>query len=139
LNQNIRIKFGQRFPFYLTDANESEREYFLQELKQQISLSNIFLTDVEDGARRGTIALKLWAGATTAAKTTRRRYNIDGRQQEYNFELRKAGLQKADNSAKTDEIVCAGVQVAPIVELVVRNHNAISLDGSAHNSLSENM
>jgi hypothetical protein len=37
--------------------------------------------------------------------------------------------------AKTDEIMCAGVQVAPpIVELVVRNHNAISLDGSAHNS-----
>ena len=103
----MRIKFGHRFPFFLADVNESEKKYFLEELKQQTSLSNIFLPDIEDGAKRETIALKLWAGATTGAKATRTMYNIPGGQQGYDLELRKAEFQKADQLANMDEILRA--------------------------------
>ncbi|MGB8036179.1 MAG: hypothetical protein WCF03_20380 [Nitrososphaeraceae archaeon] len=78
--------------------------------------------------------MKLWAGATTGAKATRTMYNIPGGQQGYDLELRKAEFQKADQLANMDEILRAGVQVAPIVELIVRNHNVISLKGSAPSS-----
>jgi hypothetical protein len=134
LNLNIRIKFGSRFPFYLTDTNETEKKYFLEELKQQTALSNIFLQDIQDGAKRETIALKLWAGATTGAKPTRAIYNVPGGQQEYTREKRQADFRKADDLANMDEIVRAGVEVTTILELVVRNHVMISLEGSAPNS-----
>ena len=67
----MRIKFGNRFPFYLTDTDETEKKYFLEELKQQGALSNIFVHDIQDGTIRETIALKLWAGATMGSKPTR--------------------------------------------------------------------
>jgi hypothetical protein len=134
LNLNIRKKFGYRFPFFLTDINEFEKKYFLEELKQETSMFNIFLPDTEDGTKRETIALKLWAGATMGAKSTRTTYNTPWGEQPYSLESRKAGFQKADELASKDEIVRAGVQVTPILELIVRDHEFISLEGSEPNS-----
>ena len=119
LNLSMRIKFGDRFPSYLIDISETEKRYFLQELKQENALANIFLPDIQEGAKRETIALKLWVGATTGAKSTRVTYNVPGGEGEYNLEQRKVGFQKADQLANKDEIVRMGVQVAPIVELVI--------------------
>ena len=93
------------FPFFLADVNESEKKYFLEELKQQTSLSNIFLPDIEDGAKRETIALKLWAGATTEPRQHVAMYNIPGGQQGYDLELRKAEFQKADQLANMDGLL----------------------------------
>lgn len=81
LNQNMRIKFGNRFPFYLTDTDETEKKYFLEELKQQGALSNIFVHDIQDGTIRETIALKLWAGATMGSQPTSATYNTPEGQQ----------------------------------------------------------
>jgi hypothetical protein len=134
LNLNIRIKLGNRFPLFLTDINEREKKYFLEELKQQAALSNIFMHDIQDKAKRETVALKLWVGATTGAKPTRSTYNTPGGYQEYTLQERQAGFQKADNLANVDEIVRAGVEIAPVLELVVRNHVIISLEGSTLNS-----
>ena len=111
LNQNMRIKFGNRFPFYLTDTDETEKKYFLEELKQQAALSNIFIHDIQDGARRETIALKLWVGATMGSKPTRATYNTPGGQREYTLEERQTGFREADNLANRDDIVRAGYKL----------------------------
>jgi hypothetical protein len=69
-----------------------------------------------------------------STQSTRVTYNVPGGEGEYNLDQRKVGFQKADQLANTDELVRVGVQVTPIVELVVRNHNFISLEGSVPNS-----
>ena len=57
-----------------------------------------------------------------------------GGQQEYTLVQRQKGFQSADDLANVDEILRAGVEVATILELVVRNHNMICLEGSVPNS-----
>jgi len=95
---NIRKKqFGGRFPAFIRDINENEKEYFLQELEKDITIRGNFLHDVEEGAKRRTIALKLWVGCMTAAKGTRKTHNIaGGGQEEYTPEQREASFKEAD-------------------------------------------
>ena len=77
-----------------------------------------------------TIALKLWAGAIAAAKTPRSAYNVHEGEQPYTIEKKIKGFAIADSWASNDEILRAGVEVAPILELLVRKHDAISLEGA---------
>lgn len=78
--------------------------------------------------------MKLWAGAIAAAKTTRSVYNVQGGQLRYTIEERIVGFAKVDVWANSDEILRAGVEVAPILELIVRKHDVISLEGADKNS-----
>jgi hypothetical protein len=135
LNNNIRKVLGIRFPIFLADSNESEKKYFIQKLEQDLTLRDIFLHDVKDGIERESIALKLWVGATIAAKSTRQKYNAStGGQQEYDLKLRKEGFQEADNYAGKDDVICIGVQVSPILELIIKSHPHISLEGAKFTS-----
>jgi hypothetical protein len=129
LNKNIRIKFGNRFPFFLIDVCENEKKYFLLELTQQCVISDIFLTDIQNMDERTSISLKLWVGATMAAKGTRATFNISGGQQWYTTTERIQAFKAVDKLASNDEIVRTGAEVAPVVELLVRSHNFISLEG----------
>ncbi|MGC2425820.1 MAG: hypothetical protein WA421_02190 [Nitrososphaeraceae archaeon] len=74
--------------------------------------------------------MKLWAAAIAAAKTTRSTYVHGEGQQSYTIELRKQGFAIADSWAAKDEILRAGVEVAPIFMLHVRKHDVISLEGA---------
>ena len=105
LNTNIRMKFGNRFPFFLIDFCEAEKKYFLLELTQQRAISDIFLTDLQNMDERTSISLKLWVGATIAAKATRATFNVPGGQQPYTISERELGFKSADNLANNDEII----------------------------------
>ena len=71
----------------------------------------------------------------TSAKTTRKTYSIaGGGEEEYTPEQREADFKAADNYAKKDEIFCAGVEVAPILELIIRKKKQISLERAKHDS-----
>jgi hypothetical protein len=132
---NIRIKFGDRFPSFLSDLNEIEKRHFIQALEQDSTITNIFLPDVQERAERKSVALKLWVGGMTAAKATRKTHNIaGGGEEEYTPEQREADFKAADNYAKKDEIFCAGVEVAPILELIIRKKKEISLEHAVRNS-----
>ena len=134
LNKNMRIKFGNRFPFFLIDICENEKKYFLLEFTKQCAISDIFLTEIQNMDERTSISLKLWVGATMAAKGTRATFNVSGGQQPYTTTQRIQAFKAVDKLASNDEIVRSGVEVAPIVELFVRSHNIISLEGCDSNS-----
>ena len=129
INKNMRIKFGDRFPFFLIDICENEKKYFLLELTKQSVISDIFLTDIRNMDERTSISLKLWASAMMAAKGTRATFNVSGGQQPYTTTQKVQTFKTVDKLASNDEIIRSGVEVAPIVELLVRSHNFISLEG----------
>jgi len=132
---NIRKQLGNRFPTFLSDSNESEKKHFIQSLEQDSTIANIFLQDVKERAERKSIALKFWVGGITAAKGTRNTHNIaGGGEKEYTPEERETDFKAADNYAKKDEIFCAGVEVAPILELIIRKKKEISLERAERNS-----
>jgi hypothetical protein len=135
LNNSIRkVIFGNRFPVYLSDLNETEKKYFLRELEQDSTIANIFLPDIKKGLDRNSFALKLWAIATIPAKSTRRTFNAQEREEVYDTNKRQSGFQTADAYANKDEIFRSGVEVATILELIIREQPQISLEGAASNS-----
>jgi hypothetical protein len=122
----VRTLFRNNFPISI---DKNQKDYFLQQLTQQSNVSNILGDDINESDKI-TIALKLWASAIAAAKTTRPTYIIPGGQQSYTIELRKKGFAMVDIWASQDEILRAGVEVAPILELYVRKHDVIVLEGA---------
>jgi hypothetical protein len=133
LNNKFRKKLGNRFPAFLTTPNETEKKCYLKELEREI-LIRFLLPEIEDASQRVSIGLRLWAGATVAAKATRPTYNVTGGQQNYTLEQRQADFREADTYALNDYISLLGVQIAPILELVIRSHDKISLEGAEANS-----
>lgn len=123
LNNNIRREFGDRFPCFLSDLNEIEKRHFIQALEQDSTIAN-----TKERAERKSVALKLWVGGTTTAKATRKTHNVAGGEEEYTPEQREADFNAANNYAKKDEIFCADVEVAPILELIIRKKKEISLE-----------
>jgi hypothetical protein len=93
----VRIKFGSRFPFYLTDIDETREKIFLQELTKQSGISDVFLPDVKNGDETNSITLKLRVGATIAAKETRATFNGSGGEQPYTPQQRILDFKHADN------------------------------------------
>jgi len=100
LNNNIRKKFGDRLPCFLSDLHEIEKRHFIQALEQDSTIANIFLSDVKERAERKSVVLKFWVGDTTAAKATRKTHNVAGGKEEYTPEQRVADFNAADNYAK---------------------------------------
>jgi len=132
---NIRKKLGDRFPTFLSDLNESEKEHFIRTLEQDSTIANNFLTDVKEGDERKSVALKVWVGGMTAAKGTRKTCNVAvGEEKEYSPEERKADFKAADNYANKDEIFRTGVEVATIFELIIRKKKEITLERAKRNS-----
>ncbi len=132
---NTRQKLGNRFPIFLSDLNESEKEHFIRILEQDSTIADIFLSDVKERAERTSVALKLWVGGMTAAKGTRKTYNVAaGGEKEYSPEERDASFKAADNYANMDEIFRTGVEVATIFELIIRKKKEISLERAKRNS-----
>jgi hypothetical protein len=133
LNNKFRKKLGNRFPTFLTTPNASEKKYYLDALEQE-TLIRFLLPEIEDAPQRVSIGLRLWAGATVAAKATRPMHNVHGGQQNYTPEQRKADFQAADTYAQDDRVCMLGVQLAPVLELLVRSYENISLEGANPNS-----
>jgi hypothetical protein len=132
---NIRQKLGNRFPTFLSDLNESEKDHFIHTLEQDSTIADIFLSDVKEGTVRKSIALKFWVGGMTAAKGTRKTHNVAaGGEKEYTPEEREGDFKAADSYANKDEIFRTGVEVAPILELIIRKKKQISLEGAKRNS-----
>jgi len=92
--KNMRIKFGDRFPFFLIDICENEKKYFLLELTKQSVISDIFLIDIQNMDERTSISLKLWVDAMMAAKGTRATFNVSGGQQPYTTTQRVQTLRR---------------------------------------------
>lgn len=65
---------------------------------------------------------------------SRATFNVQGGKQPYTISERKQGFKATDNLASNDEIIRSGVELAPIVELFVRSHDVISLEGCDSNS-----
>jgi hypothetical protein len=107
-------------PAFLSDLKGSEKDYFIETLEQDSTLSKVFIPDVEKGADRLSIALKMWVGGITGAKAIRKTYSSMEREKEYTLEKRRADFELANSYAKKDEIFCAGVQAATILELIIR-------------------
>lgn len=128
------FSFGTRFPAFLSDLKGSEKDYFIQTLEQDSTLSKVFIPDVEKGVDRLSIALKMWVGGITGAKATRKTYSSMEREKEYTLEKRRADFELANSYAKKDEIFRAGVQAATILELIIRKKRNISLEGAKHDS-----
>ena len=102
---NIRKKFGDRFPCFLSDLNEIGKRHFIQALEQDSTIANIFLPDVKERAERKAVALKFWVGGMTAAKATRKTHNIaGGGEEEYTPEQREAD-SKAAGLSRNHEIL----------------------------------
>lgn len=133
LNNHMRKKFSENFPLII-DINGSEKSYFLQSLEEDPALANFFLLDINDGKIRRNIALKLWIGGTVAAKGTRQMYNVQGRQERYNPEHRENDFKAAEELAALDTTCNAGVEVAVILELLIRKIPLIFLDRLNPNS-----
>jgi hypothetical protein len=84
---------------------------------------------VKEGAERKSVALKLWVGGITAAKGTRKTYSVEaGGEKEYSPEEMGPDFKAADNYANKDELFRTGVEVAPILELIIRKTKEFSLD-----------
>lgn len=71
----------------------------------------------------------------TAAKGTRHTHNITGGGEEgYTPDQREADFKAAENYAKKDEVFRAGVEVAAILELILRKKETISLERAERSS-----
>ena len=62
-------------PAFLSDLKGSEKDYFIETLEQDATLSKVFIPDVKEGTERLSIALKIWVGGITGAKATRKPYS----------------------------------------------------------------
>ena len=73
-------------------------------------------------------------GLSTMIYLSRATFNVQGGKQPYTISEREQGFKATDNLASNDEVIRSGVEVAPIVELFVRSHDVISLEGCDSNS-----
>lgn len=105
---------------YLSDLNGTEKSYFLNELEQDSIVARIFLPDISKGSDRNSIALKTWFGAISAAKSTRVTFSAPGGEQSYDTNKRKSGFKEADKHADKDKLIRAGIEVVPILELIIK-------------------
>jgi hypothetical protein len=118
LDANITV--GSEFWEY----DKEKKQHFLQKMKEE---SKTYLPDVEDDNARINIALRLWAGCITAAKTLREKYvfvDVDGTKKEdyYTPLMRENSFRDdVDPLSKGDMLYCAGVEVAPILIKNVRD------------------
>jgi hypothetical protein len=123
---NIR-DINVHFPKILLTPDEKER--FIRTLKEdqvknEDSIRDILLDKLRDRERK-TIALRLWTGCLCAAKecwrTSVSEHNPDGttkKESHYTPDMRAESFEKIMRTVYEDPIYRAGVEVAPVWELI---------------------
>ena len=111
------------FPKILLDPNEKVR--FIQTLEEDENTIQSVLDGVLSDNERGNIALRLWTGCLCAAKECRRtciaEHKPDGttrRESPYTPHARAESFRKIMITSNEDPIYEAGVQAAPVWELI---------------------
>jgi hypothetical protein len=111
------------FPKILLQPDEKDR--FIRILKEDGDTIQSILNDVCSDSERGNIALRLWTGCLCAAKECRRtsvsEHNPDGttkREIHYTPEMRTESFEKIQYTSSKDPIYEAGVEAAPVWELI---------------------
>ncbi len=106
---------------------------FLVELATRLrviaEVSERFITDVPDGLTRLNIALRLWAGCISAAKTIANETMSGQNTPERRGEI----MRDIDQVAGTDAIYAAGVEAAPSFKKL--RNQGYSFDGVPNGSL----
>jgi hypothetical protein len=124
------------FPKILLHSDE--RQGFVMILEEDIGTIQRILTKLQNKKERGNIALRLWTGCICAAKECRRtsvaEHNPDGttkREILYTPERRNESFKKIMITCSDDPIYEAGVEAAPVWELVLNagNNKKMYLDG----------
>jgi hypothetical protein len=125
LNQQIlKIRTTNvHFPKILLNPDEKER--FIRILEENKDSMEYVLNDEWSDKERKNIALRLWTGCLCAAKECRRtsvsEHNPDGtakRESSYTPEMRAESFKKIMITSREDPIYEAGVEVAPVWELI---------------------
>jgi hypothetical protein len=105
--------------------NPDERERFIRILEEDEDTVRSILDNGYDDGERRNIALRLWTGCLCASKECRRtsvaEHNPDGTtksEYQYTPEMRAESFKKIMITSCEDPIYEAGVEVAPIWELV---------------------
>ena len=123
---NVRTA-NVHFPKILLNPDEKER--FIRTLEEdeeekEDSIRDILMDKLRDGERK-TIALRLWTSCLCAAKECRRtsvsEHNPDGttkRESYYTPEMRAKSFEKIMHTVYDDPIYEAGVEIAPVWELI---------------------
>jgi hypothetical protein len=111
------------YPKILLQPDEKDR--FIRILKEDKDTIQSILNDVWSDRERGNIALRLWTGCLCAAKECRRtsvsEHNPDGttkRESPYTPEMRTESFEKIMITSSKDPIYEAGVEAAPVWELI---------------------
>jgi hypothetical protein len=111
------------FPKILMDPDERER--FIQILEKDENTVRSILNNGRGDIERINIALRLWTGCLCAAKECRRtsvaEHNPDGTtksEYQYTSEMRAESFKKIMITSREDPIYEAGVEAAPVWELI---------------------
>src|SRR5215211_7405306 len=119
---NIRTT-NIHFPKILLNPDEKER--FIRILEEDEYTIHGVLSNVWSDRERKNIALRLWTGCLCTAKECRRtsvaEHNSDGttrRESPYTPELRAESFEKIMMTSRQDPIYEAGVEAAPVWELI---------------------
>jgi hypothetical protein len=119
-------------------ASLCQRQEFIRILEEDVNTVQSILAKVRNKKERGNIALRLWTGCICAAKECRRtsvtEHNPDGttkRETIYTPERRNKSFKKIMITSSEDPIYEAGVETAPVWELILnaRNNKKMYLDG----------
>lgn len=111
------------FPKILLHPDEKDR--FVQILEEDESTIQSILSDILNDRERGNITLRLWTGCICVSKECRRasvaEHNPDGttkRESPYTPEMRTESFKKIMITSREDPIYEAGMEVAPVWELI---------------------
>jgi hypothetical protein len=111
------------FPKILMDPDERER--FIQILEEDEDTVRSILDNGYSDSERKNIALRLWTGCLCAAKECRRtsvaEHNPDGTtksESQYTPEMRAESFKKIMATSREDPIYEAGIEAAPVWELI---------------------
>jgi hypothetical protein len=103
-----------------------ERQGFIKILEEDVGTVQSILSKVQNKKERGNIALRMWTGCICAAQECRRvsvaQHNPDGttkRETVYTPERRNESFEKIMITSSKDPIYEAGVEAAPVWELML--------------------
>jgi hypothetical protein len=131
---NVRFT-NKNFPVILLPE---EREGFIRILEEDKDVIKSILYDLQNSIERRNITLKIWTGCISAAKGCRSTYvaerNPDGTTKKeclYTPDMRAVAFNEVLTISKKDSVYEAGVEAAPVWELIVNheNHKKMYLDG----------
>jgi hypothetical protein len=123
-HQLLRLrKANLHFPRILLDPDEKER--FIGIVEENKNAIHDALGGFFSNSERGNIALRLWTGCLCAAKECRRtcvtEHEPDGtamRESPYSSDIRAESFNKIMITSREDPIYQAGVEIAPVWELI---------------------